>query len=166
MGKQKKITTYDKTELYNTKVAPEVEKIRVTCAAGKLPFFFSSAVKNDEEGTVYKNEGVLTGSFGIDLKEDHFENFLGVLHGGKVVFDAGDPDVSAEERVAYLQDASFEDDEPVIQGGEMTDIMGKDEAPEDEKVGEVQNGPEQDSGEPVDEESKMENTTEAFLGEI
>ena len=68
--------------------------------------------------------------------------------------------------MAYLQDASFEDDEPVIQGGEMTDIMGKDEAPEDEKVGEVQNGPEQDSGEPVDEESKMENTIEAFLGEI
>lgn len=166
MGKQKKITTYDKTELYNTKVAPEVEKIRVTCAAGKLPFFFSSAVKNDEEGTVYKNEGVLTGSFGIDLKEDHFENFLGVLHGGKVVFDAGDPDVSAKERVAYLQDASFEDDEPVIPGGGMIDATGKYKTSEDGKANEVQNGPEQDSGEPADEEGKMKNTAEAFLGEI
>lgn len=108
------LTVYDKTDIYEKSVAPEIEKVRQVCAANRLPFFFSSAVKNDEDGTVYKNEGVLTGSFGINLKDDHFERFLGVLHGGKVVFNAGTPDVSAEEQAEYLQDPSFgEEIEPV-----------------------------------------------------
>lgn len=98
------LSVYDATKKYQTEIEPLVENIKKVCALNNIPFFFTCAVKNDEKETVYKNDGVLTGSFGINLKDDKFAPILGVINGGRVVFSENEDESLSEEINSLLMD--------------------------------------------------------------
>lgn len=104
-GKEMLPSAYDKTEEYKKNVAPLIASLVKECTKARIPLFISTAPKNDESETVYKNDGVLTGSLGITLKEDEFEKYLAVLHGGKVFFPGGEPDLAEGKLFEYIESA-------------------------------------------------------------
>jgi hypothetical protein len=109
-GKLMALTKYDATKTYKNKIAPLVEQIKQICAVEKIPFFFTCATKNSEEGTTYESDGILTGSFEINLKEDNFPPILGVLNGGRVVFS---PDDDTEDLENDLNDILKENEDDI-----------------------------------------------------
>lgn len=78
---------FDKEKLYEDELEPLVKSMRAICARERIPFVISTAVKNSESETVYRNDGVLTGSLRMNLFDDHFEKFLLVLNGGPIEGD-------------------------------------------------------------------------------
>lgn len=77
-------TKFDKTDEYETEIINLVFKLRAACNRNKIPMFLSLAVKNDKNGTVYKNEMVSADSLGYKLQDDHLVRFVDILNG----FDA------------------------------------------------------------------------------
>lgn len=85
MEEGKEITEYDLTKFYADEIRPYIIEIKKKCKLNNLPFAFVCAVKNDESGTVYRKENVLTGSCGITLKNNVFEQYLAALCGFNLV---------------------------------------------------------------------------------
>lgn len=108
------VTEYDKRADYKKNIAPIVEELVKACTKAQIPMFVSIAPFNSAEETGYENDGVLTGSLGLTLKEDEFEKYLAVLHGGKVTFPGGDPALSEGKMFEYIastmKNAPVEDD--------------------------------------------------------
>lgn len=75
------LTVYDKTDIYEKEIVPKLTEIKRICELNDIPFFSCVAAKNDENGTIYKYEGILTGSKQINLHDDHFEKHLCVANG-------------------------------------------------------------------------------------
>lgn len=98
------LSVYDATKKYKEEILPLVNQIKKVCAINSIPFFFTCAVKNDEKETQYENEGVLTGSYGINLKTDYFAPILGVLNGGRVIFTTDEDEALPGELSAFLAD--------------------------------------------------------------
>ncbi|MGN0241315.1 MAG: hypothetical protein ACI4CS_06480 [Candidatus Weimeria sp.] len=98
------LSVYDASKTYDNEILPLVEQIKQICAVKEIPFFFTCAVKNSDKGTEYKNEGVLTGSYGINLKTDNFAPILGVMNGGRVVFTEDEDDALSGELSDMLSD--------------------------------------------------------------
>lgn len=78
------ITKYDKTEVYG-QIEPLVKEILTICAKENIPMAVSFALKNDEKGTVYKNEAFMPVSGGIRLKNDYITQVLLAVNGGKFI---------------------------------------------------------------------------------
>ena len=97
----KQFTEYDKTKLYEEKVLPLINEMRKICVLNNLPIFFACATKNKDGKTEYAEEGILTGSAGIELYDDWFEKFLLV---GKL-------DLVPVTKISQFNDKSFGDDE-------------------------------------------------------
>ena len=102
------IKEYNLQSLYTNKILPHLNEIRKICKVNNLPYFFSTAVKNEKEKTKYINDGVLTGSNNIGLYNDMFEKFLLVMHGGKVNYKE-DLD---EEALSYILNQLPEEEQP------------------------------------------------------
>lgn len=77
----KSLTCFDKTDVYNNEIIDLVTKLSIACNRNKIPLFVSVCVKNDEHGTVYKNEMISAVSSGIHLKDDKLVGFVNVLNG-------------------------------------------------------------------------------------
>nr|WP_297765702.1 hypothetical protein [uncultured Butyrivibrio sp.] len=117
MARKKKETTayteYDMTKLYEAKVLPLINEIEKICVMEKLPIFFSCAVKNENGKTEYKQEGILTGSTGVELYQDRFTKFLlvdklNLVPATKLAtFDENSLGAAAME---YINDSNFDDD--------------------------------------------------------
>lgn len=75
------ITKFDYTKDYEEEVAPIIAELRRVCSENRMPMFVSVCVKNDNSGTVYKNEMISAVSSGIVLKEDHMVNHVNVMNG-------------------------------------------------------------------------------------
>lgn len=90
------ITVFDKTDIYENEVLPIVEHLRMVCSKNEIPMFLTIAVKNDDNGTVYKNEMISAVSAGIHLKNEHLVNHVNVMNGFDTVpkkeFDTFDID--------------------------------------------------------------------------
>ena len=122
MADEKTVTVYDKKAEYKSTIAPILKQLIKECTKNKIPMFVSFAPANDEEETTYVNDGVLTGSMNITLKDDLFEKYLGVLHGGRVVFSGGDPELSEGKMFDYIAENIEKENQPVDDEPEdMTD---------------------------------------------
>ena len=77
----KNLSDFDKTKEYNDEIIDLVAKLRIACNRNKIPMFVSVCIKNDEKGSVYKNEMVGTASAGIKLTDDRIVKFVNVLNG-------------------------------------------------------------------------------------
>lgn len=78
------VSQYDKSQVVKDEIRPLLLEMKKICRINNIPFFFSCAAANSEKKTVYTNEGVLTGSLGIDLTDDKFEKYLMVLRGAEL----------------------------------------------------------------------------------
>lgn len=72
---------FDKTKEYESEVMDLIVKLRIACNRCQIPMFVSVCIKNDEKGSVYKNEMVGTASSGIHLEDDKIIKFVNVLNG-------------------------------------------------------------------------------------
>lgn len=83
-------------------VDPDVEKVLKQkikeidnlCAQHRIPYFFSAAIANDNEGTKYENTCRSALPFGIALTDDRITTYLKVYRGCEVVFPESLPDMS------------------------------------------------------------------------
>lgn len=64
----KKITAFDKRDVYESVIGPKVADLKLYCQVHKIPMFFAAAVKNDEDGTEYKKALIYAG-IGVRLKD-------------------------------------------------------------------------------------------------
>jgi len=71
---------FDKTEEYNNEIIDLVTKLRIACNRNKMPMFVSVCIKNDEHGTIYKNEMVGAASSGIELSDDKLVGYVNILN--------------------------------------------------------------------------------------
>lgn len=78
------VTEYDKSQIFKEEIKPILLELKKKCRVNNIPFFFSCAAANTDKKTSYTNEGVLTGSLGIDLTDDKFEKFVMVLRGAEL----------------------------------------------------------------------------------
>lgn len=78
------LTVYDARKLYTEQIRPHIVEIKKICKLNKVPFVCTCATANDEKGTTYENDGVLTGSNNINLKEDRFIRYLLVIRGAEL----------------------------------------------------------------------------------
>ncbi len=104
-------TEYNKEKLYEQKVLPLIEEIKKICVVENLPIFFSCAVKNEDKKTTYKQEGILTGSTGVELYQDRFTKFLLVDKLNLVPaaqLATFDDSVLEKEAMDYINEANFE----------------------------------------------------------
>lgn len=72
---------YDKTEAFELEIAPVMEELVQICNKHRVPFFATTCVKNDENGSEYRTEMYASASNEIRLKNDLFPKFVNVLNG-------------------------------------------------------------------------------------
>lgn len=92
---KKELTIFDKEKEFNDECKLLLDELVQKCRESQIPFFFSAAIKNDEEETIYINDGVMTGSSGIVLLNDQIKRHMAVAGGfiavpkqREIVFDS------------------------------------------------------------------------------
>lgn len=115
--KTENITEYDKQKLFDEKIMPLIKEIRKICIVEKIPFCASFAVANvkvknkkkkkptDPEylyDTKYVNEGILTGTLGLNLYTNHFEKYILALRGGTVLTPEQADSLKIHETISSL----------------------------------------------------------------
>lgn len=90
-------TIFDKKDIYKKELAPLVASILKICTREKIPFHIAMAVKNDEEGTEYVNDGYTTGANSINLVDDKIRYHL-MIDGGCIATP------KPEDDVVYMDD--------------------------------------------------------------
>ena len=75
------ITPLDLTEKYKAHIAPLMRALCKECSIYGIPMYACVAVKNDENGTVYEQEGVSAITNGLTLKDDWFVKMVNVSLG-------------------------------------------------------------------------------------
>lgn len=82
METNKQIFNHEK--LYETEIAPLVNKLKKICAQNKVPCFVCTAVSNSETKTKYVYDGILPGFLELKLSDDQFSKHLCVANGFEV----------------------------------------------------------------------------------
>lgn len=92
------IKSFDKEEIFETKIKPLLQEITSICSANDIPMFFSACVKETGTNSEYKNECVSPQSHGMNLSNDHFSDYIGVTLGFNTIppFDRPDFDYDAD----------------------------------------------------------------------
>lgn len=80
-----KVTTYDKTKIFEEKVLPHLKEAMKECSLNQIPAFVTVATKNSEEGTTYYSDMISPISEEIQLKEERITGMADVLNGFDVV---------------------------------------------------------------------------------
>ena len=87
------LTPINATKEFEENCRPLLEELHKACFKAGVPFFFCAAVENGErevqEGTEkvikpiteYVADGILTGSTGINLAEDHIKHHMMIMDG-------------------------------------------------------------------------------------
>lgn len=81
----KQVTVYDKEKEWKKYCEEPLRKIMQYCNIYQIPCFITAAIKNDENGTTYLNDGVMTGSTDVHLTEDHIKYHMMVAGGCRAV---------------------------------------------------------------------------------
>jgi len=97
MKQEEKLTIFDKTQVFEENCAEMLKKLVAVCEMHRIPFFFSACIKNDEDGTKYKNDGNMTGSSGIVLKDDQINRHMLVAAGFGVVQNPYDMEIMMDD---------------------------------------------------------------------
>lgn len=76
-----KYTEIHEREYFLKECKPLLDELVKKCGAKGIPFFFSAAVENSENGTEYIANGVMTKSRNIELRDDHIKYHMMVNDG-------------------------------------------------------------------------------------
>ncbi len=104
-------TDYDKSELYENEIVPKLKELTILCKINRLPFIFSCCPVNKDGESVYKNDGVLTGSSELRLYDDRFVKFLLILRGANVA-PLNDISLDDDEAIDYIGNPPVDEDIP------------------------------------------------------
>lgn len=72
---------FDKTEIFNRECDKLLDELTLLCSIHRIPFFWTAAVKNDENGTEYIRNAAAPASRNINLVDDQISKHLGVCAG-------------------------------------------------------------------------------------
>jgi hypothetical protein len=98
MKQTKQTTPYGAGEACKTEIAELVKEIKHVCEREKIPFFCTFAVSNDEENTVYRNDGLMPPGLSLILTRDTLKEHALIAGGGFLARPAGGVgEVSFEE---------------------------------------------------------------------
>mgnify|MGYP001749655179 CR=1 FL=1 len=61
---------FDKTEIFQRECERLLDELTLLCSIHRIPFFWTAAVKNDEEGTVYVRNAAAPASAGFNLTHE------------------------------------------------------------------------------------------------
>ena len=86
-------TIFDKTDVYQSEIAPLVKQKDELCGRNQIPFFFCAAVANDEEKTSYENQTRTGLPMGVHLTNDQMTNHVKVAAGFDVILPDVIPDI-------------------------------------------------------------------------
>lgn len=104
----KELTIIKKTREEEAKLKKLASELIKECATLNTPVLIMMAMENDEKGTTYLNDGYLTGSNSIVLKDDKFKKVLLLLNGADIK-PMGTIGEFNEEAMNYLMDNDIED---------------------------------------------------------
>ena len=104
-------TKIDMKEYYEKECQPLVNELCKKCSLAGIPIFISAAVQNDENGTVYKNDGILTGSRNIKLKTDQIKFHMMVSGGCKAIPIIENEELTIDNYLDDIDDIQFFDEE-------------------------------------------------------
>jgi len=76
---------FDKQDMYERYLKSKVEEISIICRKNNIPFFVSFCVKNNEEGSEYKNELLSAGGINVILADDKLAEHIKITRGYKAV---------------------------------------------------------------------------------
>lgn len=80
---------FDKTEIYESKIAPLVEELILQCNKERLPLFISIGVANSEKETIYKSDLLSPFTYGFSVTDDKSTEYLNVINGFKTYLPVG-----------------------------------------------------------------------------
>jgi len=75
------MSTFDKKEIYDQKIAPLLQSLMQACGEEKLPVFITVAVKNDNKDTEYVTSMASSSVHSLDLENDRFPKLVNVMNG-------------------------------------------------------------------------------------
>lgn len=82
---EKPLTKYNREKEWEKYCAEPLRQIMQYCSIYQIPCFFTVAVANDENGTKYINDGVMTGSTNVHLTDDRIKHHMMVAGGCRAV---------------------------------------------------------------------------------
>ena len=83
---------FDKTEIFQRECERLLDELTLLCSIHRIPFFWTAAVKNDEEGTASRN---------IHLIDDQISKHLGVCAGFNLTHESTDIDFGLEDEEGF-----------------------------------------------------------------
>lgn len=87
---EKPITPFDKSAAYKSHIEPLVSELMKQCTVYNIPMFVTCCVKNDVNGSEYKNQAVSPDAHGLNLADDNIQKHIGLLLGFDVIYRAED----------------------------------------------------------------------------
>jgi hypothetical protein len=87
---------FDKTEIFNRECDRLLDELTLLCSIHRIPFFWTAAVKNDENGTEYIRNAAAPASRNINLVDDQISKHLGVCAGFELSQENKDIDFGIE----------------------------------------------------------------------
>lgn len=113
---KRKITKYDKTEVYKKEIAPIISDLKVACTFAGLPMFVTVAIKNDDKtGTTYESS-IVQASTGYKMADPCINTILMHMNGFPVDY----PDYIKED-IRELRDY-LDEIEKTMNEGDAIDI--------------------------------------------
>lgn len=80
-----KVNHFDKEKIFEDNCRELLDELVLLCSIHRIPFFWTAAVKNNNESTEYISDGVGIASRSIVLKEDKISKHLAINAGFDVV---------------------------------------------------------------------------------
>lgn len=97
---------FDKSEIFKNEIQSMLDEIVLRCSIHRIPFFWTAAIKNDNETTEYTNEAVAPGSREMLLKDNKINKHMLVAAGFDVVPKnySFEVDIAKENDLALLEE--------------------------------------------------------------
>lgn len=90
-------TEFDREAYFQKECQPLLKELHEQCILGGIPYFWTACVKNGGGKSEYVSDGMLTGSAGIHLDDDHIKRHLLVSCGFDVTSEKRDVEIMMDD---------------------------------------------------------------------
>lgn len=87
----------ENTKVYEEKLLPLINQIRIICNDNKIPMFMSYALTTDENEIIYKNDIIDSDFVGVTLVDDKIKEHMKIMAGFQTIY----PTSEVEEIIMY-----------------------------------------------------------------
>jgi len=75
------VTPFDKRDVFESTIAPQIQKLKELCDQHQVPFYLCCAVANNDEKTTYEQYACGALPMGLVLKDDKFVEHIKIAAG-------------------------------------------------------------------------------------